>query len=519
MFSKLTLFISACISVIVISIQDNFIINSNISKDFIRKASQTVQNTDNTSIQVQTNSGGMIDVMRSSIGLKNPDRTVKVGDFFSVIIQARDQYGQNCKGGDFFFATIGSESNNASGKITDFKNGTYEVLFFAGWPGVIDIYIMLVHPSEAVDFIEQEIWPLEKRIVWKGIFGKNKSETTKCSLGNSRDEHINECKYVQPLATGETALYCDKPKHASCDSLNWIKSDTNYVNRKFAKFYKPHQLIFSKSVTYIRLLEGTTSLTISNTTMMSNMLLPECKADLPKPRSDGFWTNNVWTSLQCKTKQWTKQEVSKCINGKHIVLMGDSTTRQWTEHLLAFMGVTRSINTTKPSTKHIQHHSNIMMLDFYFHPYSIGSIMHIYRVGKWEYEILDNLNVDTCNNYVIMVSPWAHYAQWTKESFIERLHLLRETLVRFMKRCPGAKILMKTPHPRNHSSQISLLYGSDKLLYDIYELYFSIFSGLGIHILDIWDMNLSYPSRNTIHMPTPVILQELFLMFSHICTV
>ncbi|XP_071946758.1 NXPE family member 4-like [Antedon mediterranea] len=467
-----------------------------------------------------TENVGMIDLIKTTFQLKNPNRTVKVGDYFNVTIEARDRNGRHRKkGGDFLFASIKSNKGNSAGKVTDFNNGTYEIVFFAGWPGIISIAVVLVHPSEAVDYIEQEVWPMKERIVWQGRFQTaNASQITTCRFRD--DVLLNSCNYSYPLAIGKTAFYCDKPDQIPCNKLINLKSDGDYVNKKFSKFYNSHQTLFNGDVAYKLLINGTTSVNISladnQTSLFAN--IPECKADLPIPPSDGFWTGATWNSLKCKTKQWTKPEIIECIKGKHIILMGDSTTRQWAEGLLEIMKVSTNENTSRPSVKHYLHHSDIMNLDFYFHPYTIGKAGMPYRLGKWEYEILDNLNYTSCN-YVIMASPWAHYSQWTKNNVLKRLQLLRETLLRFKKRCPNAPVLMKTPHPREHKNQATRIYMSDRLLYDIHELYFNIFSGLGIHIIDIWDMNLSYPRINNVHMPMQVIYQELFMMFSHICPV
>ncbi|XP_033115183.1 NXPE family member 4-like [Anneissia japonica] len=467
---------------------------------------------------------GMIDGGKTLIALKNADKHVKVGDFFSVIIEARDSKDQHrVKGGDFLFATIRVTKGHSAGKIIDFNNGTYEVIFFAAWAGKATIEITVVHSSETVDYIESELWSTEQRIGWNGNFRANskKSEHTLCRF--TKVTATDKCVYSHPRALGKTVFLCDKPVNLSCETLFSIKSSSSYVEDVFSKLYTSHRSLYDKSVTYARLTNGISSININSSDdqstlgILEKIWLPECKPDMPIPLSDGFWTGSIWTSLQCKAKQWTGPEIIQCIKEKQLIFMGDSTTRQWAEGMLELTNVTKSIYTSRPTTKQIRHHSDIMTFDFYFHPYSIGSVQHRYRVGKWEYEVLDNLNSSACN-YVIMVSPWAHYSQWTKESVIERLRLLRETLIRFMKRCPNAQVLMKTPHPRNHKSKTSLLYSSDKILYDIYELYYKLFSGLGIHIIDIWDMNLAYPHTNTIHMPMKVIYQELFLMFSHICT-
>ncbi|XP_033115216.1 NXPE family member 1-like isoform X2 [Anneissia japonica] len=462
---------------------------------------------------------GLINSSKTTVILKNPG-VVKVGEFFSVIIEARNSMGQHrVKGGEFWLASIRSRQANAAGKVIDFNNGTYEAIFFAAWTGNVNIEIILVNPSETSDFIEDTFWHMEDRGVWKGNFVSGKIRETKLCRLRIKGDFLNKCEWSQPLATGKTIFVCDKPSKLGCETLASLKS-TSILSNTLSNLTKLSTDITRRSLNYARLL-STPAVNITEadqeSTLLDRLSLPECKADLPTPLSDGFWTGKIWTSLQCKTRQWTGPEISRCIKGKEIIFMGDSTTEQWCKGMLNLMKVSNNNYTRKLSTKHITHHSNIMNFDFYFHPYSFGSRTHRYRVGKWEYEVLDNLNFSACN-YVIMVSPWAHYTQWVKESLLERLHLLRETLIRFRKRCPNAHVLMKSPHPRNHQKGGENVYVSEKMLFDIYELYHEIFSGLGIHIIDIWDMNLAYPHANTIHMPMAVVYQELFMMFSHVCS-
>ncbi|XP_033118646.1 NXPE family member 1-like isoform X2 [Anneissia japonica] len=464
---------------------------------------------------------GVISAQKTTFFLKNAQQPVIIGDYFSVIIETRNSTGQHCKsGGDFWFATIRSHKGNAAGKVIDFNNGTYEVIFFAGWTGKATVEIILVHPSETIDFIEEKLWPMKDRIIWKGVFSYNKKHETKTCRFGKQNEHLNQCVHSYPLALGQTVFLCEKPQILSCDTLISLKSVSNHVEKKFSQLLHENKALFSKDVTYARLINGPHAIEIistgSSSDVANELMLPECTADLPTPLSDGFWIKNIWTSLQCKSKQWSKEEIMQCVKGKQFYFMGDSTTRQWSQGFLELLNLSTSQFTKIPNIKLTYHNSDVLNLTFHFHPYTIARRSCPYRIGRWEYEIMDNLNSSTCN-YVLVISPWAHYTQWVKQDYIERLYLLRDTILRLRERCPKTIFVVKTPKPRNHKTGTSLLYTGDGLLYDIREFFFKIFSGLGIHIIDVWDMNLAYPSSNNIHMPMQVIYQELQMFFSHVC--
>ncbi|XP_033125556.1 NXPE family member 1-like [Anneissia japonica] len=470
--------------------------------------------------KVQFGTVGMISAKETTFFLKNAQQPVIVGDYFSVIIEARSSMGQHSKrGGDFWFGAIRSRKGNAAGKIIDFKNGTYEVIFFAGWTGKATIEIILVHPSETTNFIEEKLWPMKDRIIWSGTFSANKQYETKTCRFGKQSEHLNQCVHSYPLALGQTVFLCDKPKRLSCNTLISLKSVANHVEKKFSELLSKNNALFNKvypSTTPLRLSIIVYFLTGSPSDVANELMLPDCKADLPTPPSDGFWIKSIWTSLQCKSKQWSKEEIKQCLKGKHVYFMGDSTTRQWNAGLLALLGLSSSSFTKSPNAKLTYHNSDVLNLTYYFYPYTISSKSCPYRIGRWEYEVMDNLSSSTCN-YIIVTSPWADYSQWVKENYIERLYLLRDTILRLRERCPNTMFVVKTPKPRNHNTVTSLLYAGDRLLYDIREFFLKIFSGLGIHIIDVWDMNLAYPLPNNVHMPMEVIYQELQMFLSHVC--
>ena len=101
---------------------------------------------------------------------------------------------------------------------------------------------------------------------------------------------------------------------------------------------------------------------------------------------------------------------------------------------------------------------------------------------------------------------------------MDRTERLREALLRFRERCPGAKMVLKGPHPRDHSGFESAVYSSDYILKEIEKINRRTLSGIGVWYLPVWAMNLAHPNPNTIHMPMVIIKEELRLFFSYVCS-
>ena len=121
-------------------------------------------------------------------------------------------------------------------------------------------------------------------------------------------------------------------------------------------------------------------------------------------------------------------------------------------------------------------------------------------------------------NYVIVVSSWAHFTQWTRSAIIERYLLLRQAVDRYHARCPDAPVIIKSPHAREHKVFDARVYCSDFILNELRKIMRDIFADVpGVVYLDIWDMNLAHPAKNSVHMPEPVIEQELAMLWSYVC--
>ena len=205
-----------------------------------------------------------------------------------------------------------------------------------------------------------------------------------------------------------------------------------------------------------------------------------------------------------------------CLRGKHIYALGGSTLRQWVTALYTMMGL--EIEPQPHEKFYIDRYITAYDINvtFRFHPQVVsGYPVHVNDV-EYETDVLDNITNTSCN-HVVIIGPWSHFNQWPRESYIERLLLLRQAVERYRLKCPHVPIVIKGPHPREHVGIESVIYSSDYILREMGVLMRDIFAGSGAWFLDVWEMNLSYPTENTIHMPWEVVEQELNMFLSYVC--
>ncbi|XP_072044935.1 NXPE family member 3-like, partial [Amphiura filiformis] len=448
------------------------------------------------------------------------------GDIVKIRIDARDKYNQaRFVGGDFWFAWLDSKKPVAStaGKIFDYNNGTYLVSFLAAWAGPADINIILVHPSDATTFMKEVFWNTDKKIFWQALYqsphNPNVTQTVLCTI-QSPGIWENKCTYPRPIANGRTSFVCDKPTGLPCSSIAQFKAHGKMINDRMTEILGDKKFLFEGG-NYNQKISGNIEMLHFKESSVNFNLdgLPNCQPQTPIPTITGYWMENQWHPFHCrKYNCWTNStKVAECLRNKEIRIMGDSNGRQYYNGIIPLLPPEPAdVDVKKAEHMHWYTKTYNISMTFDFHPEGIGN--HWFRFGGLHYEvdILDQLINAHCN-YVIMVSTWAHFTQWTRSAFVERLRLLREAVDRFVKRCPDAPIIFKSPHPREHKWLQSRLLCSDFMLYQLRKILRKTFADSGVFYLDVWDMNIAFPAKNSVHMPTTVVDQELFMILSYVC--
>jgi hypothetical protein len=120
----------------------------------------------------------------------------------------------------------------ASGKVTDFNNGTYLVSFTLFWEGQVSLSVLLIHPSEGVSALWRARNQGYDRIMFLGKFANGTSQVfTECGLSLNTSAEL--CQYLD--ARDQEAFYCVRPPRVPCAALTHMQSknkDISYLSKE-----------------------------------------------------------------------------------------------------------------------------------------------------------------------------------------------------------------------------------------------------------------------------------------------
>ncbi|KAJ8396822.1 hypothetical protein AAFF_G00014210 [Aldrovandia affinis] len=399
--------------------------------------------------------------------LEHPKAQYCVGDILSVQVEMRDYEGSpKAQGGDFILARIHSPKlhASASGAITDLLNGSYGVHFRLFWPGEVCVSVLLIHSSEAVSVLTRISKQNYGKIVYTGTFARgSKVETSVCGLRLKTDKAL--CEY-RKKEDGEYYA-CVRPQTLPCSSLKTMRS-------------------YNSPSPYLTQDEG--------------RLLA--------------W----WTSSLCQTGRFLSAgAINRCLQGKRLHLLGDSTVRQWIECLEKKLeGLTYVEPVDHFSTKlAVDSHRNITVqwkkhsLPFISaHNINVNNCVYISRE-------LDRIEVGEGQpDVVVVIGVGQHFRPFPPELFIQRLINMRQAIVRLQSRSPQALVIIKLENTRELSSVMTIQsdwYGHVQNLAQR-----KVFEDLKVVLVDAWDMSVAANTFAT-HPENIVVSNEIVVALSHLC--
>lgn len=166
---------------------------------------------------------------QSTASILNPQITYCRGDQLDVLLQMKDHLGRRKEyGGDFLRARMFSKNlkAGASGKVTDFNNGTYLVSFTLFWEGEVSLSVLLMHPSEGASALWRARKETHNIIIFRGKF-VNGSAQALAECGLTLNSSAELCKF---LFGGEhEVFYCVKPQHMPCEALTHVSTRNHNI--------------------------------------------------------------------------------------------------------------------------------------------------------------------------------------------------------------------------------------------------------------------------------------------------
>ncbi|XP_036603435.1 NXPE family member 1-like isoform X1 [Trichosurus vulpecula] len=442
----------------------------------------------------------------------NPKTTYCRGDQLDILLEMRDFWGQRKEyGGDFLRARISSPKlkAGASGKVTDFNNGTYLVSFTLFWVGRVSVSLLLIHPSEGVS----ALWKARNRgydkVIFTGQFANGTSQVfTECGLVLKTSAEL--CQYLDHR--DQEAFYCVRPPNVSCNALTHMKSRNSEVSYLSIK----EKTLFQRSNVGIEIMKKFKSIVVSNCNN-SEMEREKCHIGIKVPVPSGYALQGRWISASCKLTQFNAMNIiNDCLKGKLIYLMGDSTLRQW---ILYFPNIVKTLKVfdhhgSGKFKKHVlvdvERHIHIQWKK-HGHPFVTTQLFSM-KDDEYVAREIDRISGD--KNTAIVIALGQHFRPFPIDIFIRRAINVRRAIERLFLRSPETKVILKAENIREmyiEAERFGDFHG-----YIQYLIMKDIFQDLNVGVIDAWDMTIAYGTNN-VHPPNHVVENQINMFLNYIC--
>ncbi|XP_032141357.1 NXPE family member 4 isoform X2 [Sapajus apella] len=207
----------------------------------------------------------------STATILNPRDTYCRGDQLDILLEMRDHLGHRKQyGGDFLRARMSSPTlmAGASGKVTDFNNGTYLISFTLFWEGQVSLSLLLIHPSEGVSALWRARNQGYDRVIFIGQFVNGTSQVhSECGLILKTSAEL--CQYMDNR--DQEAFYCMRPQHIPCAALTHMYSK----NKQVSYLSKQEKSLFERSNVGVEIMEKFNTISVSKCNTLKSVDLHE----------------------------------------------------------------------------------------------------------------------------------------------------------------------------------------------------------------------------------------------------
>ncbi|CAI5637291.1 NXPE family member 3 [Oreochromis niloticus] len=437
----------------------------------------------------------------------------RIGDKLEVLINMKDFQGRPKKfGGDVLLARLHSPTIGAgvAGKVVDHLNGSYTAIFFLLWKGSAQVQVTLVHPSEAVMELRRLNREHPDRIFFKSVFQSGSlTETTTCNIC-LRPTQKPLCNYTD-LHTGEP-WFCYKPDNLSCDAR------MNYFNGGYQQNITTMEKLFQSGVNLKVSIGASGPAGVTIFPKMKGQL--EEKSGSEESGPSGYYYQDVWRGLGgTKIRQFnTSSAITQCLKGKVVHMYGDSTIRQWFEHLTATLPDLKEfdLNSEKQAGPFIAlNYTNNIMVKYRCH----GPPLRSTTVPAIELHYIANEidNMVGGSKTVVVLGIWAHFATFPLEFYIRRMLSIRRAVVRLLSRAPDTLVVIRTGNPKSLTCFLHSSTNSDWYTLQQLKVLKAIFKGLNVHLVNAWEMVIAHHLPQELHPQPPIIKNMINVLLSYIC--
>ncbi|XP_075460215.1 NXPE family member 1-like [Ascaphus truei] len=478
------------------------------------KVSQIMKDIDRTiPIVTFVHKDNTTSAKNSRATLINPKDKYCVGDPLIFQADVFDYLGKRKNyGGDFLRARIYSPElqAGASGSVEDFGNGTYQIVFTLFWEGKVKISILLHHPSEGVS----ALWRVKNmdyaNVYCKGKFASKAQEViSDCAFHLETTEET--CDYLDER-DGEF-FYCVKPPDVPCDAFIALQC----FGRKESRLTALEWQILTQSNIAVEIPKNVAVVDVMQCHGNYTVSRPKCATGMSPPFPGGYFLKDFWTPLFCDLSSFELvSRTDTCLSGKRIYLIGDSTLRQWVDYFPSLMSSLKFFNLHESGWE-----SQSLQLDtsknIYVHwekhryPFLLETF---YTVKSYSYVARQIDHLPGGSDTIIVFTLGHHFRPFPLSLLIRRLLNARKAVERILLRSPGTKVVFKTENTRELNSNVERL--SDFHGYIQYFVAKTVFQGLNIGIIDVWDMTNAF-DLYSLHPADHVLKNQINLFLAYVC--
>ncbi|XP_060085019.1 NXPE family member 4-like [Ylistrum balloti] len=459
----------------------------------------------------------------SKFYLQKKSKTYKIGETIKVDIALKDGLGRPVlSGGDVLRIWLKQPStgNSVSGYVVDNGNGSHTGIVETLWFGKSELIVMIANTKKHVGIFLNYLQNNGIFYTIEAIFeDKNNTrqvEKTPCNVGIRFFGNASVCNFTKD--NFGMSWYCKSPKMYNCSEWLFYTMDksTNTLSKESDHLFRNY--VFKKMKMNITIeADNKVKLPVLQNCMHISKMLT-----WRKTTPTGFYKNNTWKNLICKsTLQRTKEDYFKCLSGRRLLILGDSTNRIWFVYLVGYLGLkftTGRWDEIKDKSWQRYAHATLksrnMSIEWAPHELPFYGNHHSSRLNVRS--VAFRLDEIPANSSDIVVLHWyLHIARVSHKIFREHVRNAKESVIRLLKRAPNIKIFIKGPH--------ALTYVTNMLPYDFIrqieqQILFDEFLDLQDRIiyLDQWDATVANENVH-VHPNMSVNADMVHSMLSYIC--
>ncbi|XP_066433968.1 NXPE family member 2-like [Eleutherodactylus coqui] len=455
---------------------------------------------------------------KSKVSIVNPREQYCLGEDLVVQLDMYDHLdNKKTYGGDLIRSRLFSPELGAavSGRVEDFHNGSYYIHFPLQWvdTGKAKVSIRLWHPSEGI----AALW--RARHASLGVLGfqgryeyLGKQAITTCGFQLNTAEEV--CEYKDEFY--EESFYCIKPQNLLCECLNNMRA----VDLNVSYLMPGERSLFQRSNVGVEMARSLKTIVITDCKNHPPASKPKCQTGLASPFPSGYFYNYTWYPLYCTmTVYKTGDDFIKCLQGKKLFLIGDSTLRQYIMHFTEGIRI----------VKYFRHHESgwdswaktlealNMDKDIYVSYKRHGFPLEKFGFYYCKEDMYTSRQIDQRgggNDTIFVITMGQHFRQFPLNLYIRRAINIRRAVEQLLLRSPDTKVIIKTENTRDGNALQDR--NGDFHGYTQYLVLREVFQGINVGFVDAWDMTVA-ASTESVH-PSGYTFENIMSMtFTFAC--